>query len=129
MLRWRARGRRLYAADGRFEVGNLQDWQHSAMYAAFLLSGIVDMLGWGLPEHSLPDGVEHVGDLWHAMASQTGLHACFKGVHARTLSRVCQEGRRSVLDQSGTAMYSGTVSPAVSYRVVRLGHTCAAQSC
>ena len=63
MLRWPAHGRRLYTEDGRFEMGNLQDWQHSAMYVAFLLSGAVDLLGWGLTEHSLPDGAEHVSHL------------------------------------------------------------------
>lgn len=52
--------RRLYAEDGRFEVGNIQDWQHSAMYAAFLLSGLVDLLGHTLPDGTLPEGVEHV---------------------------------------------------------------------
>ena len=62
MLRWRTCGRRLYAENGRFEIGNLQDWQHSAMYAAFLLSGVVDLLGWGLQD-ALPDGSEHVRHL------------------------------------------------------------------
>ena len=52
--------RRLYAEDGRFEVGNIQDWQHSAMYMAFLLSGVVDLVAYKLPEGVLPDGIEHV---------------------------------------------------------------------
>ena len=52
--------RRLYAEDGRFELNNLQDWQHSAMYAAFLLSGIADLLGHVCPENTFPEGVEHV---------------------------------------------------------------------
>ena len=52
-------GRRLYAADGRFEMGNMQDWQHSAMYSAFMVSGLVDALGFYLPG-LLPTGTEHV---------------------------------------------------------------------
>ena len=55
--------RRLYAEDGRFEMGNLQDWQHSAMYAAFLRSGIVDLLGRGILKDTLPHGTEHVRPL------------------------------------------------------------------
>ena len=50
----------LYAEDGRFEVGNIQDWQHSAMYMAFLLSGVVDLMAYKLPEGVLPEGIEHV---------------------------------------------------------------------
>ena len=52
--------RQLYAEDGRFEVGNIQDWQHSAMYMAFLLSGAVDLVAYKLPEGVLPEGIEHV---------------------------------------------------------------------
>lgn len=62
-MRWLVCGRRLYAEDGRFEMGNLQDWQHSAMYAAFLLSSVVDLLGWGPLEGTLPHGSEHVSHL------------------------------------------------------------------
>ncbi|BDA48314.1 Transmembrane protein 45B [Coccomyxa sp. Obi] len=51
--------RNLYAADGRFETGNLQDWQHSAMYAAFLISGLVDLIGFRAPAGTLPPGTEH----------------------------------------------------------------------
>ncbi|CAK0738288.1 hypothetical protein CVIRNUC_001021 [Coccomyxa viridis] len=49
----------LYAEDGRFEVDNIQDWQHSAMYMAFLLSGVVDLMAYKLPEGVLPEGIEH----------------------------------------------------------------------
>lgn len=52
--------RNLYTADGRFETGNLQDWQHSAMYAAFLVSGLVDLIGFYAPAGTLPPGTEHV---------------------------------------------------------------------
>lgn len=41
-------------------MGNIQDWQHSAMYAAFLLAGLVDLLGHWMPEGTLPEGTEHV---------------------------------------------------------------------
>ncbi len=44
-------------------MGNLQDWQHSAMYAAFLLSGVVDLLGRGILKDTLPHGTEHVRHL------------------------------------------------------------------
>ena len=54
--------RRLYAEDGRFEVGNIQDWQHSAMYMAFLLSGSVDLVAYKLPDGILPEGIEHVSE-------------------------------------------------------------------
>ena len=37
--------RTLYGADGKFVVDNINEWQHSAMYAAFLLSGLVDLVG------------------------------------------------------------------------------------
>eukprot|EP00884_Botryococcus_braunii_P016911 jgi/Botrbrau1/3903/Bobra.0183s0124.1 len=52
--------RRLYAQDGRFEMGNMQDWQHAAMYSAFLLSGVVDLIAYYLPKGALPRGIEHV---------------------------------------------------------------------
>ena len=41
-------------------MGNIQDWQHSAMYAAFLLAGLVDLLGHWMPEGTLPEGTEYV---------------------------------------------------------------------
>lgn len=37
----------------------MQDWQHSAMYAAFMVSGAVDMIGFYSPG-LLPAGSEHV---------------------------------------------------------------------
>ena len=57
-----ARRRKLYAADGRFELGNMQDWQHAAMYSAFCVSGLVDLIGFYLPG-VLPAGTEHVRPL------------------------------------------------------------------
>ena len=41
-------------------MGDIQDWQHSAMYAAFLLAGLVDLLGHWMPEGTLPEGTEQV---------------------------------------------------------------------
>ncbi|EFN55136.1 hypothetical protein CHLNCDRAFT_134206 [Chlorella variabilis] len=35
--------RRLYGPDGRF-TDNMNDWQHSTMYASFMASGLVDLL-------------------------------------------------------------------------------------
>ncbi|EIE18466.1 hypothetical protein COCSUDRAFT_60132 [Coccomyxa subellipsoidea C-169] len=52
--------RNLYTAEGRFEANNLQDWQHSAMYGAFLVSGLVDLIGFYAPAGTLPPGTEHI---------------------------------------------------------------------
>ena len=49
--------RYLYEEDGRFVEHHLQDWQHSAMYLAFLLSGCVDLLS---HYAKMPSGIEHV---------------------------------------------------------------------
>ena len=38
----------------------MQDWQHAAMYGAFLASGLVDLLGHWCPQGTLPPGLEHV---------------------------------------------------------------------
>ena len=46
--------------DGRFIVGNINEWQHSAMYFAFMLSGAADLAGYYGPPTLLPDGTEHV---------------------------------------------------------------------
>eukprot|EP01024_Parvocaulis_polyphysoides_P044069 TRINITY_DN40505_c0_g1_i4.p1 TRINITY_DN40505_c0_g1~~TRINITY_DN40505_c0_g1_i4.p1 ORF type:complete len:339 (-),score=30.45 TRINITY_DN40505_c0_g1_i4:64-1014(-) len=45
--------RKLYASDGYFCEGHLNNWQHGAMYGAFGLSGLVDLLGADgkLPKH------------------------------------------------------------------------------
>lgn len=51
--------RRLYNDSGRFQMGNMQDWQHSAMYSAFMVSGAVDLIGFYCPG-VLPAGTEHV---------------------------------------------------------------------
>lgn len=42
----------LYVSDGKFNVGNINDWQHSMMYFAFIASGAIDLLGHyaGLPD-------------------------------------------------------------------------------
>lgn len=34
----------LYAPDGKFNTGNINDWQHSMMYFSFVASGVVDLL-------------------------------------------------------------------------------------
>ncbi|KAL6780227.1 hypothetical protein ACKKBF_B13955 [Auxenochlorella protothecoides x Auxenochlorella symbiontica] len=46
----------LYASDGRFVMDHVNDWQHSAMYSAFMLSGLVDLATW---YGRLPEGIEH----------------------------------------------------------------------
>lgn len=62
-MRCAAYDRTLYGGDGRFIVDNINEWQHSAMYAAFLLSGIVDLVGYYTPQGTLPVGTEQVGAL------------------------------------------------------------------
>jgi len=53
--------RRMYdPATGHFEQGNIQDWQHAAMYSAFLVSGVVDLIGFYTSPGTLPAGTEHV---------------------------------------------------------------------
>ncbi len=52
--------RTLYGGDGRFIVDNINEWQHSAMYAAFMLSGIVDLVAFYTPQGTLPAGTEQV---------------------------------------------------------------------
>ncbi len=42
-------------------VDNINEWQHSAMYAAFMLSGLVDLVGFYAPQGTLPLGTEQAG--------------------------------------------------------------------
>ncbi|GAB4813862.1 hypothetical protein N2152v2_000908 [Parachlorella kessleri] len=49
--------RQLLADNGTFQVDNLNDWQHSTMYLAFVTSGVVDLLGHFTQR--LPAGTEH----------------------------------------------------------------------
>ena len=44
----------------RFIVDNINEWQHSAMYLAFLISGVVDLVGFYAPQGTLPPGTEQV---------------------------------------------------------------------
>lgn len=56
----------------------MQDWQHAAMYGAFLASGLVDLLGHWCPKGTLPPGLEHVRPQHHSSAKrqcQSRLHA------------------------------------------------------
>lgn len=52
--------RTLFGEDGRFIVDNINEWQHSAMYSAFMLSGVVDLVGFYAPQGTLPVGTEQV---------------------------------------------------------------------
>lgn len=47
--------RSMYADTGIFNVDNLNDWQHSCMYLAFMISGVIDLLG---TRRKLPQGTE-----------------------------------------------------------------------
>ncbi len=49
--------RHLYESDGRFTEHHIQDWQHSAMYLAFMLAGFVDMMA---HYTQLPSGIDQV---------------------------------------------------------------------
>ena len=80
--------RALHGPDGRFIVDNINEWQHSAMYLAFLISGVVDLLGFYAPKGTLPPGTEQVKPLsfsrrastdyssWSQQAGWGGLHSC-----------------------------------------------------
>lgn len=48
--------RTLIAPDGKFVVENINDWQHSTMYLAFIISGVIDLIGF---YSQLPHGTEH----------------------------------------------------------------------
>jgi hypothetical protein len=52
--------RKLIGTNGMFVVDNLNEWQHSVMYLAFFLSGVVDLLGFYTPPGTLPRGTEQV---------------------------------------------------------------------
>lgn len=54
--------RTLYTDDGHLWGDHLNNWQHSTMYFAFMLSGAVDLLGIKL---SLPTGTEQVRTCSH----------------------------------------------------------------
>lgn len=47
--------RTLIAQDGKFVVDNINDWQHSTMYLAFIMSGVMDLIGF---YSTLPAGTE-----------------------------------------------------------------------
>ena len=49
--------RHLYEPDGRFTDHHIQDWQHSAMYLAFMLAGFIDMMA---HYTQLPSGIDQV---------------------------------------------------------------------
>lgn len=49
--------RHLYEPDGHFTEHHLQDWQHSAMYLAFLLAGLIDLMAYYT---QLPAGIDQV---------------------------------------------------------------------
>ena len=49
--------RHLYEPDGRFTDHHIQDWQHSAMYLAFMLAGYVDLMSYYT---ALPAGLDQV---------------------------------------------------------------------
>ncbi len=64
--------RTLYGVDGRFIVDNINEWQHSAMYAAFMLSGIVDLVVFYTPQGTLPTGTDQVSK-HHRLSSPLGI--------------------------------------------------------
>ena len=52
--------RHMYEPDGHFTEHHLQDWQHSAMYLAFMLAGVIDLLAYYT---QLPAGIDQVFSL------------------------------------------------------------------
>lgn len=59
--------RTLYDEEGRFIHGHLNNWQHSAMFGAVMVSGCVDLIGAAV---QLPSGTEQV----HIMATLARHH-------------------------------------------------------
>lgn len=53
--------RTLYQNDDTFWSAHLNNWQHTVMFAAFAVSGIVDLIG---QRTELPGGTEHVRLTW-----------------------------------------------------------------
>ena len=49
--------RHLYEPDGHFTDHHIQDWQHSAMYLAFMLAGFIDLMAYYT---QLPSGIDQV---------------------------------------------------------------------
>lgn len=75
--------RQLYHSDGKFETENLNDWQHSTMYASFMASGLVDLLGFYF---GAPHSAELVGCLASskARAQEQRLGSCGRLSGARS---------------------------------------------
>ena len=63
--------RALHGPDGMFIVDNINEWQHSAMYLAFLISGVVDLVGFYAPKGTLPPGTEQVSALSFPRSTRT----------------------------------------------------------
>lgn len=62
---------------GQFDLTNLNNWAHAASYPAFILSGIVDVIGiFSRPKHVLPEGAEHA-----ALTAAFGVMSFLMGVH------------------------------------------------
>ena len=40
-----SRRRNMFNLDGTFHTGHMNNWQHAAMYFAFMVSGFVDLAG------------------------------------------------------------------------------------
>ena len=69
--------RHLYESDGRFTEHHIQDWQHSAMYLAFLLAGFVDLMS---HYTALPVGLDQVTPL--RRASPVCLNRCLPRIYS-----------------------------------------------
>ena len=96
--------RALHGPDGMFIVDNINEWQHSVMYLAFLISGAVDLVGFYAPKGTLPPGTEQVSCVlllkkylhcllsWSLQLGLDGLHLCclLQGSrNAGSSSRMC----------------------------------------
>lgn len=99
--------RRLYGPDGRF-TDNMNDWQHSTMYASFMASGLVDLLAHycGAPPSTelvswQECDVQHDGARWRAC------------VQCRPASSAAPARCPSLAAQRGALCLPGSVTPAL----------------
>lgn len=105
--------RTLHGADGRFIVDNINEWQHSAMYLAFLISGAVDLVGFYASQGTLPPGTEQVHFPALSTASTSPACRCCSTAHLEPT--VWHLG--SLMRQSQMHAFCG-VSPSAPSRVV-----------
>ena len=73
-------------------MDNINEWQHSAMYLAFLISGVVDLVGFYAPKGTLPPGTEQVNALSFSRRARSACSSWSQqvgwgGLHLRCLQQ------------------------------------------